>query len=293
MEESIEEPEQGKRSRSWCWTINNYDDALERDLATLVDASRCVYLTYGREVGENGTNHLQGFVYFKNAVRLNTVRCTVSLRGHYEVMRGNFEQAILYCHKDGEFVEFGEKPMSAKRKGELEAERWNNAKQLAISGNIDDIDSDIYVRCYSSLKSIRNDHMPKITDLDDVCGVWIFGPSGCGKSQYSRTHWPDAYTKPLNKWWDGYDREENVILDDVDPSHAQWIAHFLKYWTDKYAFIGERKGNSVRIRPKQFVITSQYDIATVFASSMESYEALLRRCKVIDFIKDVGDYRVN
>jgi len=63
-------------------------------------------MVYGREVGDSGTLHLQGFVILTNSARLSGVQRLLP-RAHWEVARGNDQQASDYCKKDGDFVERG------------------------------------------------------------------------------------------------------------------------------------------------------------------------------------------
>jgi hypothetical protein len=73
---------------------------------------------------------------------------------------------------------------------------------------------------YSSLKRIEKDHIQVTGEHDDCKGVWIHGKSGTGKSRYARDNYPEAYKKLANKWWDGYQGETHVLLEDLDPNHA-------------------------------------------------------------------------
>ena len=101
----------------------------------------------------------------------------------------------------------------------------------------------------------------KHRNLEGPCGVWISGESGIGKSYAVREVFGDRfYLKDHSKWWDGYDGEEVVLIDDVH-ADAAWIVHFLKTWADAYPFKAETKGGMAWIRPRWIIITSNYPLA--------------------------------
>lgn len=99
------------RAKNWCFTINNYNDSDVLKLETMYEHGHFAYIVFGREVGQNGTPHLQGFVQIKKKLRLNQVKCLISPRAHLEIMLPNSTAlaASTYCKKDGDFVELGER----------------------------------------------------------------------------------------------------------------------------------------------------------------------------------------
>lgn len=241
------------------------------------------YICFGKEVGDSGTPHLQGYISFVNARTLGQVQAMIApISVHWSKAKGNAEQNKEYCSKDGDFYEDGEMPVSNKKKGELEKERWAKALQAAKEGRYDDIDDDIRFRYYSTCKQIYKDYMIVPSDNDGVTGVWIYGPAGVGKSRKARDDYPNAYLKMCNKWWDGYQDQEFVIIDDIDTKHHV-LGHHLKIWADRYAFLAENKGGAVALRPKKIIVTSQYSIDEIW-EDQETRAALKRRFEVIHLI---------
>ena len=99
------------------------------------------------------------------------------------------------------------------------------------------------------------------------------------ESRWVRDTYQVFYTKPMNKWWDGYAGEEVVVLDDFDPRHAEHLSYYLKIWADHYAFNAEVKGGMIRVRPKTVIVTSQYAIEDCFKETAER-DAIARRFRV-------------
>lgn len=122
--------------------------------------------------------------------------------------------------------------------------------------------------------------MPSVKPLERVCGIWIFGLSGSGKTRSALAQYPEAYIKPRNQWWDGYQSEPVVLIDDIDKFDVA-LGGKLKHWSDFAPFIGEMKGASRRIRPSKVIITSQYRIEDIWQDE-ETRDALKRRFKVIE-----------
>jgi hypothetical protein len=89
----------------WCFTLNNYS---EDDFIKIcsICSENCKSAGVGKEVGESGTPHLQGFVEFKKKSRPMTVFKAYS-GIHWEKMKGTVQDSILYCSKDGDYWAHG------------------------------------------------------------------------------------------------------------------------------------------------------------------------------------------
>ena len=110
----------GTHSR-WVFTLNNYhEEAQDNVRSFLSNSSRVKYGVFGREVGQSGTPHLQGFLILVAPQRLSYLRLRLSGFAHYEPARGTSAQARDYCKKDGDFEEFGSFPDRGGQRNDLE-----------------------------------------------------------------------------------------------------------------------------------------------------------------------------
>ena len=89
------------------------------------------------------------------------------------------------------------------------------------------------------------------------------------------------YIKAQNKWFDGYAGERVILLDDLD---TNILGHYLKIWSDKYSCHGEIKGGTVKLRHHIFVVTSNYDIKTLFKDDDAMCKAIQRRFTAKPFL---------
>lgn len=243
------------------------------------------YVVIGEEVGESGTHHLQGYAEFTKPAKWAPL--AKKFKMHCEVARGTALQAIEYCKKDGIFVERGESrgdggAIGGKIGGEMEKQRWRGIIRMAEEGKLEElkeVEPEVYVRCFTTLNKIKQSHMAALPELEHLENMWIWGEPGVGKSRMAREKAGGVfYPKALNKWWDGYLGEDWVIIDDYEKDCH--LDHYIKIWGDRYDFIGETKGGSLRIRPKHIIVTSNYSIDEVFQEETLR-EAVKRRFKGI------------
>lgn len=279
------------RAKRWCYTLNNYTPEEEHNIQNI----ECEYHVYGKEVGENGTPHLQGFICFKNRKVFNAVKKLFKTdRIHLEVSRGTIEEASEYCKKDGNYFEKGEKPEESHRKGgEATKKKWEEARENAKKGKFEEIPADMWIKYRRSWIAEYTDNLNKdISEIKDIDlkdhFYWIYGPTGTGKShlarQIAQAFDPDhqPYLKGLNKWWSGYENQKVVIIEEWNPDASKFLGSLLKQWCDKWPFTAETKGGHFvnGIRPERIIITSNWNIDECFLDSHES-EPLHRRIREI------------
>lgn len=92
----------------WCFTLNNYDQNDLDELSKIFSSKSSKYII-GKEVGEQGTPHLQGFVKFNDKLRLTALKKLYkgAERIHWEKTRGSDDDNYKYCSKENNFISFG------------------------------------------------------------------------------------------------------------------------------------------------------------------------------------------
>lgn len=97
-------------AKLWCFTLNNYTNVMLAELASLFQSYNCEWII-GKEVGDSGTPHLQGFIYFNCKGGVRPMEKVKNKSIHWEKCKGNKYENITYCKKDGDYI-FGNKLMA-------------------------------------------------------------------------------------------------------------------------------------------------------------------------------------
>lgn len=266
------------RSRGWCFTINNWT---EDDFASLKQLQH-VYLVVGRERGENGTPHLQGYIHYQFPKSFSSVKRELP-KAHIEKRQGTPEQAAEYCKKDGDYYEHGILPETS---GEATKILWKTILDKAKCGDtqwIEDNYPKIWIQSSHRLQSLRSTETALLDG--DLQHEWWVGPTGTGKSRTLWELYPEHFQKELNKWWDGYNNAEVVAIEEWSPKN-ECTGSLLKIWADRYPFTGQIKGGALqKIRPRKLIVLSNYEIQDCFPDSRDNIP-LMRRFTVLRFPDD-------
>lgn len=90
-------------SKSWCFTHNNFSEAQLSQVVSRAEKCGLKYIV-GKEVGESGTPHLQGFVHHPTK-KFRPMEClNLEFKPHWEKCKGSFDDNVAYCSKDGDFI---------------------------------------------------------------------------------------------------------------------------------------------------------------------------------------------
>jgi len=272
--------------KAWCFTINNveecypqedgipgtwFSEAFEAWLSFPERRELFRYCCFQLEIGETtGRRHCQGYIYLQSARRLGWVKHFIGqfglhtvynreLQPHIERSRGSPEQNRAYCSKPetavaGTFRDIGTIPRKGARSDLTEL-----AEAIAEGGDMHDIAAMFpteYIKFSRGIQALKTalSSKPRSATVEPTV-YWWFGPTGTGKSRLAFETYPDAYIKmPTNKWWDGYEAQTEVILDDYRPSMCPF--HELLRLLDRYPMKVEYKGGSTELQATTFVITT-------------------------------------
>lgn len=87
------------RARAWCLTINNPQ---ENEIDTIIQSGLTGEYIFGLEIGEEKTEHIQGYIKYKNPVSFIQMKKRFP-RAHIEKAKGSVKQNWEYCSKEGKY----------------------------------------------------------------------------------------------------------------------------------------------------------------------------------------------
>lgn len=253
---SLTSPMAAARSRGWIWTLNNPEGHIDMEAI-----AGLAYGVYQLEVGANGTPHYQGYFEFTSRKSFAQLRQMLP-RAHLEQRRGSPVEARRYCTKedtrrDGPW-EFGDPPAGAGARKDID-----ELRQLVHSGasekDVADSHTGMYLRYTNGIRNYMR-LVQKSSALRDVYVAVYYGDSGAGKTYKASQDNPEAYWKmPDNKWFDGYNGESTVIIDDFGSGDSVPFSYrMLLRLLDRYPLMVEVKGSSVNFVATKIIMTSNF-----------------------------------
>lgn len=118
---SNSKPTQVSPSNGWCFTVNNYSNDEYSSIVQLLELENDKWYVIGKEIGEEGTPHLQGYISLKD--RKKKFRMTkyekFCIRDGVKCMRcfrakGDKYSNLDYCSKEGDVISNIVKPKPVK-----------------------------------------------------------------------------------------------------------------------------------------------------------------------------------
>ncbi len=252
------------RAKNWVFTLNNWVEADVTRLTALVPAE-AHYVIYGREVGDSGTPHLQGFVQFHHALRFNRVKELVGTTAHIEVAKRLFD-AVEYCKKEDNWTEHGTPPVK------------NPGKRTDLDEFKDAVKSGML-----SMKELREEHSEVMAKYTGWCTTYVMDNTPPQQIELFPLHpWQQELYAQLQR---PADPRKIIFVVDYAGNHGKsWFArYYLFLHPDDTQIIQPGKRNDMA-----FVLESTTRVLFMDAPRAKQGEYLQ-----YDFIEQVKDGMVS
>lgn len=206
------------RLRNWVFTLNNYTDEDIEHLKSLAP-EHTKYMVFGKEVGEDEkTPHLQGYLELKSSTTFLSMKRIFGDRFYFDRRRGTRQQASSYCKKqDANFFEFGSCQGQGRR---TDCERFMELihEKRTFLSMCEELPQAL--RFPQAFKTLRQeiDQLEAPQFRDNMVVEVFYGRTRTGKTRDAVLQNPGAFIldKANSIWFDGYDRNQCLIIDDFD-----------------------------------------------------------------------------
>lgn len=238
--------------------------------------------------------HIQAYFELDTQMRQSALKKALGSRAHFEPARAGRVKNKAYCAKKetsipGTFFEHGAHKVQGRRTDLHEIkelmDQGSSSAQIAESHFPQWTQ---YNRSFEKYQALREKANPRTWKTKTIV---LWGPTGTGKSLRAREMTSGAPTavihlkKGINafflfmplgiiillyfavlgaEWWDAYNGEENVIVDDFEPDQLE--AARFKNLFDRYQMQVPVKGGFRNWNPRLVVITTNVDPATWYTS---------------------------
>lgn len=220
---------QDAKAKHWAFTINN--PTIHLDWATLSDhASFLIY-----QLEEAATPHYQGYIVFKNPIRLTAIKKLAGLEtAHLEKCKGTPDQNVAYCTKEDTRKEgpwsYGDQPTSAGTRTDL-ASACATLKEHGIKRVAEEHPTS-FVKYYRGFEQLAKKINPPIQTfrsllhfnygiLDLSKAVLLYGDSGTGKTEFALAHFQSPllvrHLDALASFDSGV--HDGIVFDDMSFLH--------------------------------------------------------------------------
>lgn len=218
----------GKTYSWWFFTWNNPDHPNEKNkLLSQYEGSTTAYILFQYEKGEEGTKHYQGVLY--NVKKITCSALSKKMVGcGYLAPVINTESAIKYCGKTESRIDG---PWSAGRKPIQQGLRSDLLECKSIIDNGGGMDELFELQFSNAVRYGRGLKEYVTIKRRNIVRTWqtiayiYTGDAGTGKTEAAKiesaawgggTYWLTIEKLGGKVWWDGYEGQENIIIDEFN-----------------------------------------------------------------------------
>jgi hypothetical protein len=253
------------RVRNVCFTSFNSEAAfLTWTEETLPDQVR--YLVWQQEEApETGRRHYQGYMELLRSTRASAIKVLLGDRAaHLEKRMGSAKQAADYCRKEESRVE-GTAPVELGNMGGNQGSRTDLgsvAAAIAEGVSVNAIAQEYastFIKYSKGIRELAFEQSRKRARLwRDIQVLVLWGDAGVGKTRLAHLLADGnlyGLAQPLGSgiWWDGYDAERTILLDDF----YGWLKYsYMLRVMDGYELRLPIKGSHTYAQWTRVIITS-------------------------------------
>ncbi len=285
------------RKSNYAFTWNNYPADWQDRLQRCFHTGEFTYIIGGAETAPTtGTPHIQGHIDLRVGRNMKHIQkhifnyCGIkqgengiTLRTY--TTRHHVRNGRHYCKKDGEWKAWGEPPQGQGKRSDLklfceDLKEHSEYSRLQLFEQHAGIMAK-YPRFAAEYQNLCREY--KTLDWKVPPNLWVHGAPGTGKTRRFHEDEHTMYLKQPNKWWDYYNGEHTVLIDDLGPEQARYLGYHLKIWSDRFPFLCQVKGSAYKARPKRIVVTSNYTISQMGFDEITT-QAIQRRFQEVEVI---------
>ena len=90
-------------SKYWCFTLNNFNSTDVDEITTCFTLNNIQFI-YGKEIGLQGTHHLQGYIESEKEIRpMEYLKLNKAIHWEKRCKKGSRAHNIKYCTKEGDY----------------------------------------------------------------------------------------------------------------------------------------------------------------------------------------------
>jgi len=270
--------------KTWALTINNWTND-EYEAVRAFGTAKCSRLACGREIGKEGTPHLQILLTTKKATTLGKLK--------EEFPRAHIERGV--CHKGDKGFDYcfkeDKEPIEIDNRAQGERTDlqglYAKLKAGATMSEVMDLEPTLQhiqiAEKWHKYKCPKRPHGPREV-------LWFWGPRGTGKSRRAYEIDEDLLAmKPEGPhailWFNGYEKQKTILFEDLRPDQLRFAK--LLSLLDRYTVQEQTKGGFIWGNYDRVIITCDIPPEAFYTDGSDVGQ-LIRRISTVKKFTEVA-----